>query len=488
MRARLICNNGFRPVGLTAGILAALACWLWPACLSADPQGLPGPDEIPAELLTDTLLSRAKVCCPRCAFDQWNAAPVGKPASCSNCKHEFTAPPALAFFPKAPPLPPPAGQVVNVSNVGELVRAVAEVKPGGTIMLADGAYFLSRSLQIRTSEVTLRSASGRRDLVVLDCAKSQHHEGIGLYNCTGVTIADLTLRNVRQNGYKINSDSTVDRVTLYNVVGHNIWQRHVKGVPGPVRDGPGKVGSRGCKIQYCLFYNDRAKRLDDEPYERDNPAQFGGNYIGGIDVMNVRDWTISDNVFLGIRGRTGTARGAIFIWHDSRNVTIERNIIIDCDTGIAMGNSHRGAEWKDLPHCDGFVVRNNFVTRCPESNIVAAWTKDCRVVHNTVHDPQNRMGRLMRAVHDNPGLLVANNIFSGPPRLAIETSQGATVRDNLLRAVPEYFVDPARGDLHLNAKAVDAIDKARPMELVTHDIDRQRRGDRPDIGAHEYRN
>ncbi len=395
-----------------------------------------------------------------------------------------TGPPVQDWFAKALPLPAPAGQVIRVATVEQLFDAVRDIQPGGTILIADGRYMLPRSLRIATDRVTLRGAGGNRDAAILDCARSAHHEGIAITACSDVTIADLTLTNVRQNGFKLNSDSGVHRVTLYNCVGHNIWQRHVKGVPGKMVEGK-RVPSSGCRIQYCLFYNDRAKRLDDEPYERANPDQFGGNYVGGIDAMNTKDWVISDNVFTGLRGRTGGARGAIFLWNGSAGATIERNILIDCDTGICLGNSHRAGEWDGVPHCAGFLVRNNFVTRCPESNILAAWTSDCRIVHNTVHDPAARFGRLLRVVHDNAGLVATNNVFSGP-RIVVETDP-ATIRTdgNLVRAVPGYFVDPARGDLHLTAAAADAIDRANPGPDAPEDIDRQKRTARPDLGADE---
>ena len=395
------------------------------------------------------------------------------------------APPAQPWFPKAPPLSQPAGDSIQVDNVDSLYKAAKAAQPGQTLLLADGTYFLSHVLQIRTDRVTLRGKSGRRDAVVLDCSRSQDHEGIYIAACNGVTIADLTLANVRQNGYKINSDTGVNNVTLYNCVGHNIWQRQVKGVPGPLVDGA-RAGSKDCRIRYCLFYNDRAKRLDDEPFERANPDQFHGDYIGGIDSMNIRHWEITDNVFVGIHGKNSAARGAIFLWNDSRDAVVERNIIIDCDSGICLGNSFRAEQWKDFAHCSGFLVANNFVTRCPENNILADHTKDCRIVFNTVHDPAGRLGRMIRVIHDNDGLVVADNLFSGPRMIIESPGEKLEIRDNLVKPVPDYFVDADRGNLHLTKSAVDAIGKAKPMKEVPADIDGVPRGDTPDLGAAQF--
>ena len=192
--------------------------------------------------------------------------------------------------------------------------------------------------------VTLRSESGQRDNVVLD-GQGRLGELVGITGCSGVTIADLTVQNVKWNGIKLNSDRGVNRVTIYNCVIHNVWQRGIKGVMVPQEDRQ-RLRPSDCRVQYCLFYNDRPKRFEDD--EADRPDNFGGNYIGGIDVMYAQRWTISDNVFVGIQGRTGEARGAIFLWVDARDCVVERNIVIDCDSGICLGNSssragHAGA-------------------------------------------------------------------------------------------------------------------------------------------------
>ena len=46
--------------------------------------------------------------------------------------------------------------------------------------------------------------------------------------------------------------------------------------------------------------------------------------------------------------------------------------------------------------------------------MLTAHTRDCLVVHNTVHDPTSRLRRLIWVQDDNDGLLVANNLLSGP--------------------------------------------------------------------------
>ena len=386
--------------------------------------------------------------------------------------------PDAAWFPKAPPLSLPTGPVTRVTTVAELFAAADSIQPGGTILVADGHYRMPRYLELHTDNVTLRSASGLRDRVVLDGAGSRHGELVGISNCSGVTVSDLTIQNIKWNGFKINSNSHATRVTIRNCVIHNIWQRGVKG-PAVDKRERGAFWPEDCRIQYCLFYNDRPKQYSDDP--ADTVDNFRGNYVGGIDAMHAKGWVISDNVFVGIHGRTGEGRGAVFLWNESQDCVVERNMIIDCDSGICLGNHYRAEEtrWHDR----GCIVRNNFVTRCPEVGILTAHTRRCRVIHNTIHDPASRLERLIWVLDDNDGLLVANNLLSGPDIRV--TGSGEIVQQHNVAAkdLSDMFVDALAGHLRLSGQP--AVDVPR-NDLAPDDIAGRPRPARANPGAHEF--
>jgi len=387
-------------------------------------------------------------------------------------------PPLQPWFPVAPPWPEPAGPVLRVASVTELYTAAAQVPPGGTILVADGHYRLPRYLELRTDDVTLRSESGQRDQVILD-GEGRLGELLGITACSGVTIADLTVQNVKWNGIKLNCDRGVRRVTIYNCVIHNVWQRGIKGVMVPEQNRE-QLRPADCRVQYCLFYNDRPKRYEDD--EADRPDNFRGNYIGGMDIMYAQRWTISDNVFVGIRGRSGEGRGAIFLWVDARDCLVERNVLIDCDSGICLGNSHRAPG--TITHCTGCVVRNNFVTRCTENGILADYTRDCRILHNTIHDPSSPLKRLIRLVHDNDGLVVAHNLLSGPA-MRIETASLVQVEGNITRDAADWFVSAEWGNLHLRTEVRHEVPLVARRDDVSDDVDRQPRAAQTAVGADE---
>jgi hypothetical protein len=291
---------------------------------------------------------------------------------------------------------------------------------------------------------------------------------------TGITVADLTIQNVKWNGFKIVETGT-HRALIWNCVIRNVWQRGVKASAVP-KEKP-ELSPRDCRVQFCLFVNERAKRHAD-----DEADPFDGNYIGGMDVKNTVGWTISDNVFLGLQGRTREGRAAIYISENGRDGLIERNVIADCDVGIALGNPSLG--YSPL-QAVGWVVRNNLVTRCPETGILADYTKDCVIAHNTIHDPGSRLQRLILIQDLNENLRVTCNLLSGPP-IRNRTERGPVLEGNVVAPdLSEYFVDAAAGNLRLRRAPPGALDAGERLTLVSHDLDHQPRLDRPDAGADE---
>ncbi|MFT5128252.1 MAG: hypothetical protein ACI8W8_001861 [Rhodothermales bacterium] len=354
------------------------------------------------------------------------------------------APPTAPWFPR----PPASDPVLPVSTVEELFEAVRDAEVGDTIALGDGLYRMPVFLDIKTDKLTLRSASGNRHAVIIDGSTSRHGELIGITGCSGVTIADLTVQNIKWNGIKINADKGTQRVTIHNCVLHNIWQRGVKSpnVPKDRQD----LCPRDCRVQFCLFYNDRPKRFTDD--EADGPDDYNGNYIGGIDVKNTIDWLITDNVFIGIQGRTREGRACVYISENGQGCIIERNIFLNCDIGIALGNPTLGYSPQQAVNC---VARDNLVIDCPETGILACYTQNCRIERNTVIEAGSKQGRLLWVQQANDGLRATHNLLLGGPLKVSSTStidSSNTVAVDALSEAPESV-----GQSRLSGEQVRAI-------------------------------
>ena len=397
----------------------------------------------------------------------------GKGAAKTRPSGAPTAAEVLKLAPKAPPLPKPTGKVVRVADVAALRKAVAQAEEGTTILLADGRYRV-QDLWVRQSRLTIRGESGDREKVVLD-GGGEFTRVVRVRGASDLLIADLTVANSKQYGIIFYGDSNVQRLKVYNVKVHNCWTRGLKGTHAArINDGRRrqpletvrKIRPAGGQVRYCLFVNDSVKPYDD---------LFGGNYVGGIDIMWAKDWVIADSVFLGIRGRHGGGRVAIFVCVNSENVVSERNLIVNCDNGICYGNPSG-----ERLHMTGGVIRNNFIAVGRRAGLEICRTRDTRAYHNTLVSSSVKH-LTVRFFQGAGGGRFFNNLVRGRVSLPKDVATGG----NLTGKLDGWFVDPRIGDLHLAAKGARAVGAGAALKEVTEDFDRQKRKAVPDVGADE---
>jgi len=382
---------------------------------------------------------------------------------------------------KAPPLPPPQGNVAVVNDAARLIAAVEGAADSSTILIADGAYKLPRLMYMRGKKnVTLRGASGDPAKVVLSGkgwdSEDKQDDILRIGNCENITVAHITFTDCHAYGVKVQAEDNPKNIHIYNCHFRDIGTRAVKGSGSAGRSGS---GARGGSIRYCRFENTKIP-----------PAHwlYGGNYISAIDMMALDGWMISDNVFKNIKGRTGGARAAVFIWVLSKNVTVERNLIIDCDRGVAFGNPSVSTSnvGSDESHVQNGICRNNFIVPGPDAGIELWWVDGARIYSNTIWRREGtgrgiRCGTRLKNVH------VANNLVRGQ---ILNESGGAgsdlRLEKNVAGPLDDYFVNPAEGDLHLTARATAALNAAIALPEVADDFDGLLRGPQPDIGAAEF--
>ena len=354
------------------------------------------------------------------------------------------------------------------STVKGLYDAVKKAKPGTTIFLADGVYKLpSEQLVIRTHKIALRGESGDREKVILDRGRRGRQSCVAVNGAHDVLIADLTVRNTMTHGIHVQPHVEPDgtqRTRIYNVKFHNFAVRGLKGSHPKLHHEPvGKDREEllrkrptGGEVRYCLFLNDKRKSNAKDG--------FNGDYVGGIDMMWLKDWVIADNVFIGIRGLNGVGRGAIFIWQHCEDVVAERNIIMNCDRGICFGNPSGPPL-----HMTRGIVRNNFILVGTSQGIELVRTVNTQVVHNTIvaHSPAHPAA--VQFHQGSKGAKFANNIVHGQVR----RDKGVTGGGNIIGACDDLLADPSRGDMHLRPEA--DVDKVKAVKAASEDFDRKRR-------------
>ena len=165
---------------------------------------------------------------------------------------------------------------------------------------------------------------------------------------------------------------------------------------------------------------------------------------------------------------------------------VERNLILDCDRGVAFGNpgqSTANLAGERLVYVADGIIRNNFIAGGPDCGIELWYADRIKVQHNTIWRPEQNWRRGIRLGTGTAHTEVVNNLVHGD--ILLEGGE-AELRTNLTGRLDNYFVNPTSGNLTLTAAASRAIDQGVPLLDVPEDIRRRSRAQRPDLGAWEF--
>lgn len=379
-------------------------------------------------------------------------------------------------------LPPPSGNIVNVSNAAQLQNAVDNLTSNTTILIADGTYVLTNTLNIRAvGNVALRSTSGNRDAVVIR-GKGMNNSNYGnvphviaIYDANDVLIADVTLRDAYFHLVQVHGEDGPQRPRFYNLRLIDSGEQFIKGSTNGAQQP--RLYTDGGVVECSLFeYTDRAR----------------SDYTNAVDVLAGADWVIRDNVFRRIRAPVGQLAGpAILMWRNSLNTLVERNQFIECDRAIALGlsapdaNSRAGNATYDH---QGGIVRNNMIYRTGSGDvgITVNYAANFKIHHNTV---------ILNGTFPWGAIEYRFAVSSGDIRYNLTDAPiwqrdgaGATLTGNVINAQPSWFLNAAAGDLHLAASATAVINQAAALADVPDDYDGDPRpiGPAPDVGADEH--
>lgn len=367
-----------------------------------------------------------------------------------------------------------AAQTYNVSTEAQLQTAVSNANGAGgdaTILIADGTYTLSQTLQLNAPGITVASASGDRSKVILqgdamsDSAAIKEIFSIASSNCT---VRDLTLRRVGWHLIQIHGESNADAPTLRNLVLQDAYEQLVK-VSADVANL--SIRSDLGVVADCFF-----------SYTAGVGPQW---YIGGIDAHAGVGWVVRGNTFQNIISPdTAVAEFAIHFWDASADNLIERNRIIDCDRGIGFGLDGRGNS--------GGVIRNNMIARSAaktgafaDVGIALIESPGTQVYNNTVFLADAFPWTIEYRFATTTGVVIRNNLVN--TQILARDGASGTVSSNISSAVASWFANPTAGDLHLSASATAAIDGGAAITGLGDDFDGQSRplGGGIDVGADE---
>ena len=392
-------------------------------------------------------------------------------------------------------LPPPSGKIISVDPSDTLSDAVDSAKSGDTILLADGTYNLNGDyLWFDTPDVTMRSASGNREAVILDGGAGYATTEIVVILASDVTIADLTLKRAMYHPIHVTGGSSnTENTLIYNVHVIDPGQQAIKINPSSGRTSFADNGTIACSH---IELSDAGR-----------PQIWAINnscYTGGVDAHGAWGWTVRDNLIEGFWCDQGLSEHAIHFWTGSRDTLVERNELRDNARGIGFGLGQSGAE-RDyganlcpgasyVGHYDG-IIRNNFIFQGRaelqasqagfECGVCLEQACGARVFHNSVVSTAAPFSSIEWRF-SNTSADISNNLVSH--NLMERNSASAMLAGNLQNASLSLFVDSFGGNLHLVSSANAAIDQgvSIPAGMSTDDIDGAPRDANPDLGADEY--
>ncbi|MFO0555199.1 MAG: right-handed parallel beta-helix repeat-containing protein [Polyangiaceae bacterium] len=394
------------------------------------------------------------------------------------------------------PLAAPMGNTVSVGPSDDVAAAIEAAPAGTTILLADGQYDVPEGgYWIRASGVTLRSASGDPDAVVLDAGYATVSGGVvNVADQSDVTVAELTIRRGRYHAIHVSA-------TAAPANGVRIYRVHVI-----------DPGEQGIKINNAGqgYYTDAGEvacstiELTDAGRAQVMSYDAAGShcYTGGIDAHGSRGFHVHHNVVRGFWCSNGDlSEHGIHFWRGSRDTLIEDNLLVDDARGIGLGLDSTGRTYADNP-CPGVseashyggVVRDNFIVATrPElfaspngmdGGIALAYACGATVAHNTIASTEAPFASIEWRF-DTTSVELVNNLAMFPMRE--RDGATATQAGNISDAPAASFVDLAGFDLHLadNAAARGAGDDAGAALAPTDYDGDVRPTSAPDVGADE---
>jgi len=286
------------------------------------------------------------------------------------------------------------------ANPSNWLRRIENAVDGEEILLQDGVYQLERYSAVLQNSITIRSASGNYETVVIEGKGYDVKAEALMVMANSVHIADLTIRNIRDHGISIQEG--FESPIIYNVNLVDIATQHIKG------NRPGPNGIIACSR---LGYTESGGK---------------GDYNSAIDLHGASGWTIRDNYIYNIYGDgsgciVDTECGsmwpggepAILLWRESKENIVDRNTIIDSFRAIALGLY--------TPYSGG-RVKGNFICRSKsgknglhgfidgDAGISLASASNVKIEDNRIILPGGYPGQV--EIQDGSGIVINNNLMS----------------------------------------------------------------------------
>lgn len=366
------------------------------------------------------------------------------------------------------------GETIIVSTMAELQNAITTANSLGgntTILVQDGTYTLSNTLNVNTPNVTIAGQSGDRTKVIIQgdaMSADARIKNLIRVAAKNFTISDLTLQKSGWHLLQIAGETDADNTVVRNIIFRDAYEQMLKGSID--QNNYNNTADNGL-IENSLF-----------EYTAGIGPQY---YIGGIDIHGGKNWIVKNNVFRSIISPSQTvAEHAIHFWNHAADMVVEKNTIINCDRAIGFGLDGRGAS--------GGIIRNNMIYHAASTgqfadvSIYLVESPGTQIYNNTIFMENSYPRSIEYRFTSTSDVLIVNNLTNKP----ITARDGATgtVGSNVTTASSSWFVNPTQGNLHLTTANSNIVDAGQVVVELTEDFDSNQRpqGGGIDIGADEW--
>ncbi|MDB5794189.1 MAG: right-handed parallel beta-helix repeat-containing protein [Noviherbaspirillum sp.] len=381
----------------------------------------------------------------------------------------------------APPGQPSASRIVLVASQDDVMKALANARPGDVITLLPGTYrFNSRSLDVRqagTKDKPIMVRAERLDTVFIELNTS---EGFAV-SAPYWTFENLNIRGVcKQHTYCEHAFHVVGNGSYFTARNNRItdFNAHFK-INGVGMDFP----------DHGLIVGNTIKN---------ESARQTGNAVTPIDLVAASHWRIRNNVISDFvkGGGDGISYGA-FAKGAGQDNRFEQNVVLCEDrlrgapgqrVGLSLGGGGTGKPFCRDKQCiteqDNSVIQSNLIAFCSDDGIYINRSATSSILHNTIIDTGGISVRFAESSAD-----VTGNLVDG----VLRTRDGGLMRmhENHETSIARLYLGlhPVR-DLFVDAKGLYLKWATEPprrshADAVPPDLCGRPRGTSPAYGAFE---
>ena len=324
-------------------------------------------------------------------------------------------------------------QTFVVSSESEIRDVIAQAKLRVDtdiyyeILIKKWTYHLDNGFWINTDNIIFRGETNDPKDVVLIWKGMQWSISHGVRVVwDDVMIGDLSISNVANHAIQIHGERDADNVFIHNVEIFDTGEQMIKWSHNADNS---SIHSNNGTIQCSKFY-----------YSAGVWPQY---YIGGIDVHNGKNRTVSNNTFRDIISpESRRAEHTVHFWSNSENTVVENNTIINCDRWIGFGLWDRWHQWG--------IIRGNMIYHDSSKWDVGIWLESASnitVEGNTIfieNSYPNAIEYRFAASIDN---IISNNITN---KLIRQRDGAQAILDNnILNAEKAWFSNPNEWNIRL---------------------------------------